>query len=59
MKKIVSLFILVCVASLVNATVYYVKPNAESTAWKDKNAEQVYTDIKSAYAAAGVEIRYG
>ncbi|WP_455498778.1 T9SS type A sorting domain-containing protein [Coprobacter sp.] len=54
MKKIVSLFILVCVASLVNATVYYVKPNAESTAWKDKNAEQVYTDIKSAYAAAGV-----
>ena len=54
MKKIVSLFILVCVAGLVNATVYYVKPNTESTAWKDKNSEQVYTDIKSAYDAAGV-----
>ncbi len=54
MKRIVSLFILVCVANLVKATVYYVKPNTESTAWKDKNAEQVYTDIKSAYGAAGV-----
>lgn len=54
MKRIVSLFILVCVANLVKATVYYVKPNTESTAWNDKNAELVYTDIKSAYGAAGV-----
>lgn len=54
MKKIVSIFILVCMAALANATVYYVKPNSESTAWKDKNAEQVYTDIKSAYAVANM-----
>ena len=53
MKKFVSLFILMCVAGAVNATIYYVKPNEESTAWESKDAGLVYTNIQTAYAAAG------
>ena len=52
MRKLYLFLSLMCMAVLANATVYYVKPNVESTAWSDKNPGLVYTDIKMAYEAA-------
>lgn len=52
MRKLYLFLSLMCMAIWANATVYYVKPNVESTAWSDKNPGLVYTDIKMAYEAA-------
>ena len=52
MRKLYLFLSLMCMAVLANATVYYVKPNVESTAWSDKSPGLVYTDIKMAYEAA-------
>ena len=52
MRKLYLFLSLMRMAVLANATVSYVKPNVESTAWSDKNPGLVYTDIKMAYEAA-------
>lgn len=58
MRKLYLFLLLMGFTFATDAAVYYVKPNAESTVWSDKDPQTVFTNIKEAYskAVAGDEV---